>query len=105
MPYKFEYTNKRIPKELDRRRKLTESDKEQIRKLYGKISQRKLAKMFNVSRRSIVFIGRPETKERDLLLRKMKGGSKFYYDKEKQRQYKKNHRKYKQSLSNQNKLE
>lgn len=105
MPYKFEYENKHIPKELDRRRKLTDEQKEEIKKLYGTISQRKLAKLYGVSRRLIIFIGCPEKYKRNLQQREESGGSMQYYDKDKQREYSKNHRRYKRSLDIENKLE
>jgi len=96
MPYKCEKLH--IPKEKDKRRKLTEEDKSEIKKHYGKISQRKLAKIFCVSRRLIQFIGDPTKKERDLLLRKLRGGSAAYYNKNKHKDYMKKHRRRKQKL-------
>ena len=98
MPYKFEYTHKKIPKEYDRRIKLTDEDKEEIKQLYGKISQRKLAKLFGVSRRLIVFIGDPTQKEKNKISLKLRGGQSIYYSKEKQREYTKKHRRHKKVL-------
>ena len=98
MPYKFEYTKKLIPKYKDKRVKLTDNDKEEIKKNYGKISQRKLAKMYGVSRRLIIFIGCPEKYKKNLQDRKNRGGSKQYYDKDKQKEYMKKHRKHKYKL-------
>ena len=83
MPYKFQTDKLLIKREDDKRVKLTDEERKEIKKLYGSISQRKLAVMFNVSRRLIIFIGNPKTKERNLELRAEKGGSSFYYDKEK----------------------
>lgn len=83
MPYKSEYTHKKIPNSLDRRVKLSPDERLEIKRLYGKISQRKLAAMFGVSRRLIQFIGNPDFKVRDLELRKLRGGSMIYYDKKK----------------------
>jgi len=60
--------------------------------------------MFNVSRRLIQFIGDSSKKVRNLEVRKARGGSMAYYNKEKQRQYMKNNRKYKQELYLNNKL-
>ena len=51
MPYKFETDKKKIPRDKDRRVKLSEEDRQEIKELYPFISQRTLAKMFNVSRR------------------------------------------------------
>jgi len=96
MPYKCEKLS--IPKEYDRRRKLSDEDRAKIQELYGKVSQRKLAKMFNVSRRLIQFIGDPNKKKRDLELRELRGGSKIYYQKEKHTKAIREHRQYKQEL-------
>lgn len=105
MPYKFEYTNLHIPRELDKRVKLSLEQRKEIKKLYGKVSQRKLAEMYGVSRRLIQFIGCPEKKERDLELRKLRGGSAIYYNKDKWREQMKSHRRYKKKLFDKNKLE
>jgi ribosomal protein S27AE len=104
MPYKFEYTNKRINREDDNRVKLSIEDRKEIKKLYGTISQRKIAKMFNVSRRLIIFIGCPEKYKKNLIQRQENGGSKIYYDKEKSTISKRKHRKHKQELNLKNKL-
>lgn len=96
MPYKhIEY---KIPTKYDRRIKLEDYEREIIKELYGKISQRKLAKMFNVSRRLITFIGDPDQHKQNLLKRKEKGGSSEYYKKDKNTSYMKKHRRYKQEL-------
>ncbi len=96
MPYKSEKI--KLPKKYDRRIKLEDYERKKIKELYGKISQRKLAKMFNVSRRLIIFIGDPEKHKHNLQLRKETGGSKQYYNKEKNKIYMRNHRRYKQGL-------
>ncbi len=96
MPYKHQELL--IPKEHDRRVKLTDEQKEQIKKDYGKISQRKLAKIYNVSRRLIQFIGDPDKHKKNLLARKLRGGSAIYYDKEKHTKAIREHRRYKQKL-------
>ena len=88
----------KIPKELDRRIKLSDDDKAKIKKLYGKISQRKLAKAFGVSRRLIQFIGDEEKHKRNLLQRKLTGGSSQYYKKDRHKKYMKKHRRYKRGL-------
>ena len=80
MPYKNEYTKMKIPANRDNRRKLTEQEKDEIRELYGCMSQRKLAKAYGVSRRLVIFIGNPETLKENLRRRAEKGGSKFYYN-------------------------
>ena len=99
MPYKFETDKRKIPRELDRRVKLSLEDREKIKEYYGKISQRKLAKLFGVSRRLIQFIGDPEQYEKN------KGIRRYYYDKDKHREYMKNHRRWKKQLNDKGKLE
>ena len=56
MPYKFEYTHLKVRREDDKRVKLTEDDKQEIRKLYaqGLMSQRQLAEEFNQGKRNNV---------------------------------------------------
>ena len=56
MPYK--HKEKLIPLEHDRRVKLNDTQRQEIRELYssGSYSQRGLAKLYGVSRRLIVFI-------------------------------------------------
>lgn len=103
MPY--QHTKLRIPKKHDRRVKLTDAQRQQIKDLYGDVSQRKLAKQFGVSRRLIQFIGCPEKHRRNLQRRAESGGSKQYYDKDKWRVQKRNHDRYKQELFLQGKLE
>jgi len=100
MPYKFSYdrTKTKINGLDDRRRKLTDNEREEIKQLYGTISQRKLAKKYGVSRRLIIFIGRPETYKRNLYSRARRGGSQQYYDKFKHKNYMKIHRNYKKDL-------
>lgn len=105
MAYKFVKEKLKIPKSLDRRRKLSDEQIEQIRRLYGTVSQRKLAKRFGVSKRTIVFYGCPEKLEHNKQLRKLRGGEKQYYSKDKHKGYMKKYRQYKQSLNLQGKLE
>lgn len=82
--------------QFDRRCKLSEDDKKYIVVLYKteNISQRKLASMFGVSRRTIQFI----TDEEKLKRHKELAKNRNYYNKEKNREYMKTHRKYKQQL-------
>jgi len=105
MPYKSEYTKLKIPRELDRRVKLDLQEREEIKGLYGKISQRKLAAKFGVSRRLIIFIGCPEKHEQNLLRRKERGGSMIYYDRKKQIKASQKTREFRQNLYKQKKLE
>lgn len=60
MPYKSEKI--RLPEDKDRRRKLTEEQKEEIRQIYasGICGQRPLAKKYGVSRSCIQVIVNPE---------------------------------------------
>ena len=104
MPYKFETENLHIPQEYDKRRKLTEEDKEDIKALYerGGYSQRGLARLYNVSRRLIQFIIDPSSLEENIMRRKERGGSMQYYDKDKNKNYIKTHRHYKKDLYNKN---
>ena len=79
MPYKTEKMKLDSPF-LDRRVKLLPCQREMV--LYWTnqgLSQRKLAKMFNVSKRLIQFIQDPKKKERDLQNRAERGGSMAYY--------------------------
>lgn len=85
---------------LDRRVKLSSAQKEEILQLKEKHSQRGLAKMFGVSRRTIQFIIDPAKHEENLLRRKERGGWKQYYDKESHREAIKEHRDYKKDLFN-----
>lgn len=64
MPYKSEKL--KLPPEKDRRRKLTDDQKEQIRKIYetGVCGTRPLAKQFGVSRSLIQVIVNPDIAEK-----------------------------------------
>jgi len=106
MPYKHEYSEpkKEITQYDDRRRKLTDEQREEIKKLYGTISQRKLARMFGVSRRLIIFIGCPEKYKKNLEDRANRGGSKIYYVPEKHKKAMKKHRRHKHKLDVDKKL-
>ena len=107
MPYKFITDKKLIPKEYDKRVKLSDNDKILIRSLYkeGSISQRKLAEKFNVSRRLIQFVLDPDKQKANYQNRLDRGGSKIYYDKDKQTKAMQKHRKYKKELDDKNLLE
>ena len=96
MPYKCEKL--KIPRKHDKRIKLSIEDKKEIKELYGKISQRKLAKQFNVSRSLIRFVGDPDKHKQNLLRRKERGGSAIYYDKKKHTKAIRKHRRRKQKL-------
>lgn len=106
MPYKFDNLPINNPK-YDRRVKLTDEDKKNIREEYAKgtISQRGLAKKYNVSRRLIQFVLNPEKEDiaKKQFAERRKDGR--YYNKEKHRNYMKNHRNYKKKLYKEGVLE
>lgn len=106
MPYKFQIEKKKIPKRLNLTRKLTLKEKEEIKKLYGLVSQRQLAKKFKVSRRLIIFIGCPEKYKRNLELRKkrLEKEPQKYYNREKHNKSMLNYRRRKQLLNKLGKL-
>lgn len=86
---------------FDRRRKLSEDKKEYIRWLREeeKISYQKLADMFNVSKRMIIFVCNPEKYEKNkeqFKERKKKGL--YKYNKEEWSSIMREHRRYKQEL-------
>ena len=105
MPYKAEKII--IEKtQYDRRVKLTPEQKDEIREQFALgFSQRKLAKIYGVDRRLISFIVNPESHEENLKRRDERGGSRFYYEKEKHRNYVKKHRRYKHTLKLQGKIQ
>jgi predicted DNA-binding protein YlxM (UPF0122 family) len=100
MPYKFETDKLKIPKTKDKRVKLTDGQKKIIRDMYksGEYSQRMLAREFNVSRRTIQFTIDPKKREYNYQKRVENGGSKQYYDKDKNNEYMKSHRDHKKEL-------
>lgn len=100
MPYA--HRHKKIPPDLDCRRKLPENEHKRVRQLYftEKLSQRAVAKIMGVSRRLIVFILYPERLERQKKLYKERRKDGRYYNKEKRRKQMKKHRYYKQSIKN-----
>ncbi len=100
MPYKFQTDKLLVPKEHDKRVKLTQEEKELIKHLYKTTdtSQRKLATQFGVSRRLITFILDPEKQKANLQAKEARGGSKQYYNKETHTKTMKAHRGYKKAL-------
>ena len=105
MPYKSEKI-KIANTKFDRRIKLTDEDKKLIIWLREEeeISYQKLANRFNVSKRSIIFICKPETLEACKKKRAERGGWKQYYDKDKNTESIKDTRNYKQKLYVENKI-
>lgn len=96
MPYKSDKL--KINNELlDKRVKITQEDKAMIREMYKDgLSQRQLATIFNVSRRSIVFALYPE--------RYKSPNWKKYFDRKKHNDYQSKHRKYKRQLLEEGKI-
>lgn len=98
MPYKFETDNIKMPRDKDKRVKLTDGEREEIKNLYGKVSQRKLANIYGVSRRLITFIGDENKLEQNIKRREERGGWIVYYKKEKHTIAMKRHRQYKKNV-------
>lgn len=89
-----------MPYEHDKRRKLSEADKQEIRELYQspEWSQRKLAAKYDVSRRLIVFTLYPDRlakSKADFAERQSDGR---YYDRETHKQYMRRHRAHKHAV-------
>ncbi len=100
MPFKFETEKKKIPIVLKKSAKLLPEDKEEMRRLYklGGWSYRTLGIEFGVSKSMAIFAVNPERQERSYRLRVERGGSKQYYDKDKQTKAMREHRQYKKKL-------
>ena len=82
----------RIPREQDARRKLTDEDREDIKKMYldGSSSYQQVADHFGVSKRTIIFIIKPESLQRsreNQKLRRQAGLEKNYYGPEYMRRH------------------
>lgn len=98
-------------KKLDRRFKLTDDDRQTIRDRYFNVHEAErptmtsLANEYGVDRRLIQFILFPERAERHKELAKERRKDGRYYDKERERVYKQNHRDYKRELIKSGKLE
>ena len=97
MPYKSEKL--KLSENQDRRRKLTDDQKEEIKRIYesGVCGTRPLAKQFNVSRKTIQLIVNPEMKQRqhDYVANNWR---KYRPTKEEWAETMKEHRNYKQEL-------
>lgn len=97
MPYKSEKI--KLPREYDKRIRFTDEKKAKASLLYSQgESIRKIAKILEVNKRTIQFYFFPERLEKNIKLRKERGGSKIYYNKEKNTKAQREHRKYKQNL-------
>lgn len=83
----------------DRRVKLLPCQREMVNYWRERgLSQRKLAAMFKVSRRTITFILDPEKHKENLKRREERGGSKAYYVKEDNTKAMREHRRYKKEI-------
>ena len=94
MPYNFERLHIHIPRNADRRVKLTEGQRKAILKSVKSVRQ--LAREYGVDRRAIDFIKHPEKAEANKQRRKERGGWRQYYDKEANRLAVMRHQRYKQ---------
>ena len=90
-------------KTLDKRVKVSDDTKELIQWLHEeeKVSMRKLAIQFSVDRKTIANIIYPERYQKQLQENKKNKVHLKYYDKEKHREYMKEHRDHKKELYNQ----
>lgn len=95
MPHKHETDNIPIPREKDRRVKLTDEQRREIAANAEGLSQRELARRYGVSRRTITFILDPDKLEQNRQRRQERGGSKQYYDKDVHCTSMRVHRRYK----------
>lgn len=84
----------------DKRIRLTDEQKQKIKEEYATslISQRALAKKYNVDRKTIYNILHPDKYQEQLKANQENKHSQKYYNKEKHKEYIKNHRRYKQTL-------
>lgn len=98
MPYKHEYTHTKLPRRLDRRIKLTEQDRVEIKKLISttNLSDALIAEQYWVHRKTIYYIRNPEQHKKEKEQYKIRRLDWRYYNKEKQREAIKETRRYKQ---------
>jgi hypothetical protein len=106
MPYKCEKDN--IPTQLKRSSKLSEDDKEEMRRLrqlsHSDWSYNALGREFGVSKRTAYWVINPDKQKENYQKRVERGGSKQYYDREKHTNAMRDHRKYKKQLADEGKL-
>ena len=98
MPYTHETQHLRLSENQDRRRKLTEAQKEEIRQLYadGKGSWKALAGKYHVSKSTIGIIVSPERAEKARA--RVKAHWRDYYDRERNTAAVRSNRRYRQEL-------
>lgn len=97
MPYKSRKI-KIAGTKYDRRIKLTLAQKQEIYENKQGLSQRALAKVYSVSRRTIQFILVPDKLKENLKRRKERGGTMQYYKPDEWPAIQREHRRYKQDL-------
>ena len=99
MPFKWEIEFDKKFKlqgtKLDRRRRLTDEQKDAIRK-DTVTSCNKLAKQYGVTKRTIQFIRNPESLAECIKRRQERGGSKIYYNREQHTKQMREYRRRKQ---------
>jgi hypothetical protein len=97
----------RVPrtKGLDRRIRLTDDERREIRENLEGLSARVLAARYGVSRRLVQFIQCPEKQQLNFELRQQRGGYRQYYSAERHRIAMRDHRDYKKKLLVEGKLE
>lgn len=81
----------------DRRRRLTEEHRKEILD-DTEHSYRELARMYGVTKNTIMYLKRPEAHLQNLKRRRERGGSKIYYNREVHNKAMRNYRKHKQEL-------
>lgn len=96
MPYKHESSHIKLPREKDRRVKLSLEDRQEIKRLYTNTnkSMEQLAKDYHVSRRLISFIVHPWAYEKAKEQHKERRKDWRYYDKDTHNEAIKNTRRY-----------
>lgn len=100
-PYKFDTDKKKLPRSLDRRVRLTELDKDTIKKLIVIwLSDKEIAMQFKVHRKTIYLIRKPEQALKEKEAFKLRRLDWRYYNKEKQTKAIKSLRKYKKQNIN-----
>lgn len=91
--------NYRVTYKHDKRVKLTNKEREQIKELRASgMKQQAVADHFNVSRRTVQFICDPQKLKENLEKRKERGGSMIYYNKDIHAAAMRRHREYKRQL-------
>ena len=95
----------KVGKENDRRIKFTEEKKNQCELMYLQgIAIKEISREIQISVRAIQFFLFPERLEACKERRKERGGSKIYYDTEKQKESMKEHRTYMKKLNEEGKI-